>query len=117
MSLSPDQFASLEREKALKPKTGLEEFHTAETQDTLKKYPKPFVSVLQNDPTAYKTVSDIIGEDRARPIQAKQLSHTEKNPDSYSEDITTAQIQRAIYEKLGIDVKTDTNGLLGKLIK
>ena len=117
MSLSPDQFASLEQAKSLKPKTGLEGFHTTETKNTLKKYPKPFVSILQDDPTAHKTISDIIWEDRTREIQSKQPPQNEKNPDNYSEDPTTAQIQRAIYEKLGIDVKTDTNGWLGRLIK
>jgi hypothetical protein len=117
MPFNPELTPSLEQEKALKPKTGLEGFYTPEFQKTLKTHPKPFVSVLQNDPTAYKTIADIIGEDRAREIQVKQPPSNENNPDNYSEDPTTGQIQKAIYENLGISVNTDSNGFLKKLMK
>ena len=117
MPFNPENLSSLEQEKQLKPKTGLEEFYTPEFQKTLKTHPKPFVSVLQDDPTAYKTIADIIGEDRAREIQAKQPPSNEKNPDNYSEDPTTKEVQKAIYDNLGIDVNTDSNSFLKKLMK
>ena len=117
MPFNPDTLSSLEQQELLKPKTGLEGFYTPEFQKTLKTHPKPFISVLQNDPTAYKTIADIIWEDRAREIQAKQPPQNEKNPENYSEDLTTQQIQKAIYENLGINVSTDSNGFLKKLIK
>lgn len=117
MPFNPENLSSLEQQELLKPKTGLEGFYTPEFQKTLKTHPKPFISVLQNDPTAYKTIADIIGEDRAREIQAKQPPQNEKNPENYSEDPTTQQIQKAIYENLGINVNTDSNGFLKKLIK
>lgn len=118
MPFNPENFSSLEQEQQLKLKTGLEDFSNAETRNTLKNHPKPFVSILQDDPTAFKTIADIIWEDRAREIQAKQpQNHNEKNPDSYSEDPTTKEVQKAIYENLGINVNTDSNGFLKKLIK
>ena len=117
MPFNPDNLSSLEQQELLKPRTGLEGFYTPEFQKTLKSHPKPFVSILQNDPTAYKTIADIIWEDRAREIQAKQPPQNENNPDNYSEDPTTAQVQKAIYENLGINVSTDSNGFLKKLIK
>lgn len=117
MPFNPDTLSSLEQQEALKSKTGLEGLYAPEFQKTLKSHPKPFVSVLQNDPTAYKTIADIIWEDRAREIQAKQPPQNEKNPENYSEDPTTQQIQKAIYENLGINVNTDSNGFLKKLMK
>ena len=118
MPFNPDTFSSLEQEQQLKLKIGLEDFSNSETRNTFKNYPKPFVSILQDDPTAYKTIADIIWEDRAREIQAKQpQNHNEKNPDTYSEDPTTAEIQKAIYDNLGISVNTDSNWFLKKLIK
>ncbi len=117
MPFNPENLSSLEQQEALKPKTGLEGFYTPEFQKTLKSHPKSFVSVLQNDPTAFKTIADIIWEDRAREIQAQQPLGNEKNPDTYSEDSTTAEMQKAIYENLGISVNTDSNGFLKKLIK
>jgi len=60
MPFNPENLSSLEQQEALKPKTGLEGFYTPEFQKTLKSHPKPFVSVLQNDPTAFKTIADII---------------------------------------------------------
>jgi hypothetical protein len=118
MPFNPESLSSLEQQEALKPKTGLEGFYTPEFQKTLKTHPKPFVSILQNDPTAYKTIADIIGEDKARQVQLHSAPTTnEKNPENYSEDPTTAQIQKAIYDNLGISVNTDSNGFLKKLIK
>lgn len=117
MPFNPENFSSLEQQESLKPKTGLEGFYTPEFQKTLKTHPKPFVSVLQNDPTAYKTIAEIIWEDKAREIQTQEPPSNEKNPDTYSEDPTTAQIQKALYENLGINVNTDSNGFLKKLIK
>jgi serine/threonine protein kinase len=117
MKFNPENPSSLEQQKPLKPKTGLEGFYTPEFQRTLKKNPKSFVSVLQDDPAAFKTIADIIWEDRAREIQAQQPQNHEKNPDTYSEDPTTAQIQKALYDNLGINVNTDSNGFLKKLIK
>ena len=53
MPFNPEKLSSLEQQEAPKPKTGLEGFYTLEFQKTLKSHPKPFVSVLQNDPTAF----------------------------------------------------------------
>lgn len=117
MPYNPENLSSLEQQNWLKPKTGLEGFYTPEFQQRLKTHPKPFVLSFQNDPTAYKTIAEIIWEDRAREIQAKQPPTNEKNPDTYSEDPTTAQVQKAIYDNLGINVHTDNNGFLKKLIK
>ena len=60
MPFNPDTFSSLEQEQQLKLKIGLEDFSNSETRNTFKNYPKPFVSILQDDPTAYKTIADII---------------------------------------------------------
>lgn len=60
MKFNPENPSSLEQQKPLKPKTGLEGFYTPEFQRTLKKNPKSFVSVLQDDPAAFKTIADII---------------------------------------------------------
>ena len=112
-----ENIRSIDGEKVLKPKTGLEGFYTTEIQKTLRSHPESFVSILKSDSTAYKTIAEIIGEDKAKNLQLQNPPTNEKNPDSYSDDPTTAQIQKAIYDQLGISVETDSNGLLKKLMK
>lgn len=54
---------------------------------------------------------------KANPKTREVAQKVLKNPDAYSEDPDVAKIQKQIYDRMGIDVATDANGTLKKLMK
>lgn len=54
---------------------------------------------------------------KANPKTREAAAKVLKNPDAYSEDPDVAKIQKLIYDKMGINVATDANGTLKKLMK
>jgi hypothetical protein len=94
------------------PETNLERL--SRSSETFKNHPDSVAVALRSDPRAPEVASSILGKDRASKIAQNT---PEPTPDKLSDDQLVREVQSDIYQALGIDVKTDSNGSIKKFAK
>ena len=86
----------------------------SKSENTFRNRPESVANVLRSDPSMTELTTNVFGNETASEITGKA---PEKNPDTLSQDPFVKEVQSDVYKALGIDIRTDSNGLVKKFSK